>query len=89
MVLAHSDYGFGCAPAQQLVGNVARMFAYNILCLTVEGSSVRLVLDDQLLEEDRTLSDYNIQNETTLTYILEVTDNPFFDYSIGRRVGRL
>ena len=70
-------------PRQLLVGDVAEMFGWNILC--VARGSVRLVLGEQLLNADRTLSDYNIQNESTLSYILRSVVTLYVQCDLSRR----
>ena len=60
-------------PRYRLIGDVARQLAASLRYvrrLTVP-PRVRLVLDGQLLHEDRTLSYYNIQNECTLQIVLQ------------------
>ena len=53
---------------QGSVGLIAEMFGQRVLC--VDRGSVQLVLGEQLLNADRALSDYNIQNESFLSYML-------------------
>ena len=82
MVLDASRHDTG----QLSVGLVADMFGYGILC--VARGSVRLVLGEQLLNADCTLSDYNIQNETTLSYILRSVVTLYVQCDLAQLAGR-
>ena len=69
-------------PSRLSVGMLAGMFGYNIL--VVPRDCVQLVSGGQLLNPDLPLSAYNIQNETTLDYVLR-QDVTLYIQSAGSR----